>query len=69
MNNDIIFLIIIVILCLVILVLTIHKKQKYDGVFFIDTSDPKKDIFRLELDTIDGLDKKKTIILENIKIL
>lgn len=64
MNKDLIFLVIIAILCLIILFLIFRRKPKYDGVFLIDTSDPEKDIFRLELNTLDGLDKKKSVMLK-----
>lgn len=62
--NDGVLIAIIVILCFIILLLIIRQKPKYDGVLLIDTSNPEKDIFRLELDTLDGLDKKKTILLK-----
>lgn len=35
-----------------------------DGRLLIDTSDPEKDIFRLDLETLDGLSDKKTITLK-----
>lgn len=35
-----------------------------DGTLLIDTTDPNKDIYRLELDTLDGLEKKKSVILK-----
>ncbi len=55
---------IIIFLCSIILFLILRQKPKYDGVLLIDTSDPEKDIFRLELNTLQGIDKKKTILLK-----
>ena len=63
MNNSVLIAI-IVILCFIILLLVFRRNSKYDGALLIDTSNPEKDIFRLELDTLDGLDKKKTILLK-----
>lgn len=36
----------------------------YDGVIRIDQSNPEKDIYRLDIDDIDKLSKKKRILLK-----
>lgn len=38
--------------------------KKNDGQLKIDYSNPEKDIYRLELDDIDSLDRKRTITLK-----
>lgn len=62
--TNIILISIIIFLCLIIFLLIVRQKPKYDGVLLIDTSDPEKDIFRLELNTLQGIDQKKTILLK-----
>ena len=37
---------------------------KNDGVLRIDQSNPEKDIYRLEIDNLDILPRKKKIVLE-----
>lgn len=41
---------------------------KNDGVLRIDTSNPEKDVYRLELDNLDILPRKKRITLRVVKI-
>ena len=36
----------------------------YDGVIRIDQTNPEKDIYRLDIDDIDKLSKKKRILLK-----
>ena len=40
---------------------------KNDGILRIDQSNPEKDIYRLEIDDLDILPRKKKIILKVIK--
>ena len=37
--------------------------RKSDGKLRIDSSNPEKDVYRLELDSLDDLPKKKKIVL------
>ena len=47
------------------IVLMIRGSKATDGEFIIDTSDPKKDIYRLELgNELENLSKKKVIKLK-----
>lgn len=62
--NELVLTVIIIFLCLIILLLILRQKTKYDGVLYIDTTDPEKDIFRLELNTLIGIENKKQIILK-----
>lgn len=39
-------------------------KPHYDGSFVVNTTDPKKDIYRLELETLDDIWKKDKIVLK-----
>lgn len=34
------------------------------GTLMIDTSDPEKDLYRIQLDKLDNLDKKHRIVLD-----
>lgn len=40
---------------------------KNDGVLRIDTSNPEKDVYRLEIDNLDILPRKKIITLRVVK--
>lgn len=42
----------------------IHNFQKAYGTLRIDKSNPEKDIYRLELDKLDDLSKRKFVILK-----
>lgn len=41
----------------------IWSKQTMDGILKIDHSDPGKDLYRFEIDDLEGVDKKKRITL------
>lgn len=41
-----------------------HNLTKNDGILRIDQSNPEKDIYRLEIDNLDILPKKKKIVLK-----
>ena len=41
-----------------------NSLKNTSGILKIDTTNPNKDVYRLELDSIDNLNKKKKIILK-----
>lgn len=41
----------------------IYRKRSTDGVLKIDTSNPEKDIYRLDIDDLDILPRKKYLVL------
>ncbi len=48
----------------------IFTKASYDGVFKVDTSDPIKDRYTLELSTaLEGIDKKKKLVLKIVPVV
>lgn len=62
---------IIVILIIIIVSLSIvilRLKKRVDGELVIDTSDPEKDIYRLDLgENLEALGDKKTITLKIVR--
>lgn len=40
-----------------------YRKRSTDGVLKIDTSNPEKDIYRLDIDDLDILPRKKYLVL------
>lgn len=50
-------------LCGVIVGLIISRMRTY-GTLRIDTSNPEKDVYKIELKDLDGLPKKKYIVLK-----
>lgn len=60
---------IVTVILLVAMVVRSERKKPPDGELIIDTSDPEKDIYRLELgNEFENLAKKKTITLKVTKI-
>ena len=50
----------------IVLSFIVHKiygKRSTDGVLKIDTSNPEKDIYRLDIDDLDILPRKKYLVL------
>lgn len=41
-----------------------HYLRTASGTLKIDSSNPEKDVYRLELGSLDGLDKKRRVILK-----
>lgn len=61
----IILLAAVIAFCLGILVDELfYKTKKAHGVLRIDYSDPNKDTYRIELNSLDGLELKRFIILK-----
>lgn len=51
-------------LCGFILNELIHKLKKCNGVLRIDHTDPEKDMYRFEIDSLEGLSSKRYIVLK-----
>ena len=55
----------VLIIDIVLDIIVIMKKKHYDGVFRINTTDPEKDVYSLELNSILGdLENRKEIRLK-----
>lgn len=67
MDGGLILLLVLVVLVtdIVLDIIIIMKKKHYDGVFRINTTDPEKDVYSLELNSILGeLENRKEIRLK-----
>lgn len=63
-----IFVILAVAIIIGIVVVVKVRRKSAVGILLIDTSDPGKDIYRLELgDELENLDKRKTITLKIVR--
>ena len=58
------FWIIVAIFVLGVLIGMVSLSRFTDGVIRIDHSNPEKDIYRLEIDNLDNLSKKKRVVLK-----
>lgn len=47
-----------------LIVLIFHRRITASGELLIDHTDPEKDIYRINIDNLDDLSKKKQVILK-----
>lgn len=64
MNELLIVLSIVLVITDIVMLILLHKKRRCLGKLVIDMTNPEKDVYRIEMDDLQDLEKEKFVLLK-----